>query len=107
MLAKDNNDECFEAHRHPMCVLNLFATPSLRVNDPEVVQQLYTTHSNLIDKNGLIRDIMDPLLGYSFLFAKNGQDWQKKRKAVAHAFYKEKLIHQTQTLKDILASKFQ
>ena len=71
MLAKDNGDPPFEASNHPMCVLNLFSTLRICVSDPEIVQQLYTTHSRLIDKNGITRDLFDPLLGYSFIFTKN------------------------------------
>ena len=39
-------------------------------------------------------------MGKSFIFSKADQEWKAKRKACAHAFYKEKLMKMMETIKD-------
>ena len=43
-------------------------------------------------------------MGRSFLFSKGGEDWSKKRKASAHAFYKDPMEKMMETFKEKLAS---
>ena len=39
------------------------------------------------------------LLGSSILFGPSDEDWRQKRKAIAHAFYKDRLTHMLDVLK--------
>lgn len=44
-------------------------------------------------------------MGNSFVFSKIDAGWKAKRKACAHAFYKERLVHMLDILKDKLAER--
>ena len=41
----------------------------------------------------------------SFLLSKGDQVWKEKRKATAHAFYKERMIHMLECLKDKISAR--
>ena len=53
----------------------------------------------MIDKDGSAEIIFKPLIGESFVFSKTDQLWKDKRKACAHAFYKDRLTLMLDTLK--------
>ena len=53
---------------------------------------MVVTNGSLCDKSGLFERVFSHLLGNSFLFSKGDEVWKSKRKAVAHAFYKNRLI---------------
>jgi len=72
------------------------------VSDPDMVQDLLVTKNALFDKTGVIEGIMSKLMGESFLFSKATDSWKAKRKACSHAFYKERLVHMVEVLKDKL-----
>ena len=40
------------------------------------------------------------MFGNSFFFSKGDDIWKKKRRASAHAFYKDRLVHMLDALKD-------
>lgn len=44
--------------------------------------------------------VFSNLLGDSFLFSTADADWKAKRKACAHAFYKERLVPMLEIFKD-------
>jgi cytochrome P450 len=46
------------------------------------------------------------MLGKSFLFSKGDEDWRAKRRATAHAFYKERLEIMMNTLSDTILHVF-
>ena len=46
--------------------------------------------------------VFSKLIGKSFLFSPADEDWKAKRKACAHAFYKERLVHMVEILKEKL-----
>ena len=62
------------------------------MQDPAVVEAMYTTKNKYFDKHPLIKDLCYPLIGDSILFAETTQDWKKSRKAMSPAFYKGKLV---------------
>ena len=49
---------------------------------------------------------MKKLLGESFLFSRGNEIWKAKRKACAHAFYKERLTLMMDTLKTKIMEAF-
>lgn len=61
---------------------------------------MFTSKNAIFDKNGTFEAITANLLGHSFLFSKADEKWKAKRKACAHAFYKDKLVRMLETLKD-------
>jgi len=44
--------------------------------------------------------VFSKFMGESFLFSRADEVWKAKRKACAHAFYKERLVHMLEVLKD-------
>ena len=53
-----------------------------------------------IDKTGVYEAMFKNFFGSSFLFSKTDQHWKNKRKGVSHAFYKDKLVHMLDVLKE-------
>ena len=45
-------------------------------------------------------------MGSGFITAKGDEQWRIKRKACAHAFYKDKLVHMLDVMKDIVEKRF-
>ena len=76
-----------------------FGDVKLLISDPHVFKDLYTTNNKLIDKTGQGEMMFKQLLGESFVFSKGDHIWRQKRKAVSHAFYKERLTHMMDTFK--------
>ena len=71
----------------------------MTVADPEVVQELWTSKQKIFDKSGEFQYHFHHFFGDSFLFQKGDALWKAKRKATSHAFYKERMVEMTQTLK--------
>ena len=72
----------------------------LAIQDPTMVQDIYTRKNKLIDKNGMSQTMFDDLVGKSFVFSKGDKQWETIRKASAHAFYKERLQKMMLVLKE-------
>ena len=90
-LAKKLGDEKYDPTEKPAVLANVMMSPLISVSDPDVVRDLMTVRNKQIEKNG-INDVMtNKLLGNSFLFSKTDELWKAKRKACAHAFYKDRL----------------
>ena len=64
-----------------------------------MVHDLLIAKNSLFDKTGLIMGVFSKIMGNSFLFSKADELWKAKRKACAHAFYKERLVHMLEVLK--------
>ena len=60
---------------------------------------LLTSKNLLVDKPSMVDEMYKDLLGHSFVFSPGGPLWKAKRKACAHAFYKDRLIHMCNILK--------
>ena len=76
------------------------AAPEVYVSDPKVVQDMVVTKNAQIDKTGVFEGIFKNFFGSSFLFSKSDDVWKAKRKGVAHAFYKDKLLVMLDQLKN-------
>ena len=93
--------DSFKPEEHGGCILIAFpGVCQLMISDPNMVQELYTTKNALVDKTEQLDVIMKDLLGNAFLFGKTDAAWKAKRKACAHAFYKNQLIIMMEVLKD-------
>ena len=106
-LAHQNGEDKFEAHRYPLVCFNFLSQVSIKISDPVIVQELYTTYNNLTDKRGQARDLLSPMLGDSILFSKNDEIWKTRRKAISHAFYKDKISHMLEVFKDTVGAEFE
>ena len=51
-IAQQNGEDQFEAHRYPMVFINLGGVKTLKISDPAVVRDLYTTNGEFTDKRG-------------------------------------------------------
>ena len=58
------------------------------------------TKNHQSDKDGFTELMFSDLIGNSFIFSHNDARWKEKRKACAHAFYKERLVQMIEVLKD-------
>ena len=61
---------------------------------------MYGVKNSLIDKTGKFEAVFKNLFGNSFVFSKGDDIWKEKRRASSHAFYKERLVHMLEALKD-------
>ena len=57
------------------------------------------TKNALTDKTLEYYLMFENILGQSFIFSRNDEVWKMKRKALAHAFYKDRLDSMLETLK--------
>ena len=65
----------------------------------EAVQDLMITKNSLLDKTEVQEMVFSNYFGNSFLFSKGDDLWKSKRKATAHAFYKDRLSLMIDALK--------
>ena len=72
-----------------------------------MVQELFATKNQFIDKQGDFKSFVNNLMGDSFLFSKADDIWKAKRQACGHAFYKDKLVQMMESLKDLVGSTFE
>lgn len=99
--------DSFNAADGPFVVANAVGHINLNIMDPVIVQQLYTSKNNIFDKNEMTQVLMSDLFGDGILFSKGDELWKAKRKATAHAFYKDKVVHMLQILKIKITESFQ
>ena len=96
----ERRDNSYDAANMPNVVINIGGDPFLVVADPAIVQDMLVTKNALIDKTGTWEGFTKNLLGNSFVFSKSDAIWKSKRQATSHAFYKERLAHMLNTLKE-------
>ena len=73
-------------------LLQLSGRLVLSVGDPVAVQDMLVTKNAQIDKTWMFERVLKSLFGNSFLFSQSDEVWKAKRKAMAHAFYKNRLV---------------
>ena len=68
-----------------------------------MVQDIFAgpNHTHL-DKHPGVFIMFRNILGKSFIFARNDEIWKQKRKATSHTFYKDRMEHMLEVLKDKL-----
>lgn len=93
------------ANKDPVVVLNMGTTIYMYVSDADMAYDLLITKNSIFDKTGEVKAVFSKIMGNSFLFSSADEDWKVKRKACAHAFYKERLVHMLEVLKDKTAAK--
>lgn len=99
-MRKMGEDRDFDPVKYPMIFFNKLTMPQLIISDPDIVRDLYVTKNNQSDKDGFTELMFADLIGNSFIFSHNDARWKEKRKACAHAFYKERLVQMIEVLKD-------
>jgi cytochrome P450 len=81
--------------------LVLGTTVAILVNRPEPCEQIFQTKNKYFDKHPRSARIGKKLLGNSILFAKSDVVWQRKRKALSAALYKEKVKQMLEMIKNV------
>lgn len=85
-----------------MVVYNGLLSMQVFCSDPAVVNDIFTKENRNVDKHNESAVMFRELLGSTLLFSLSDEDWRQKRKALAHAFYKDKLRIMIDVLKTIL-----
>lgn len=81
-------------------VLNSLGRVSIVTSDPDVVLDLTVTKNQQIDKTGQFKRVLSCLFGEGFIFSLTDDLWKQKRRATAHAFYKDRLSVMLEALKE-------
>jgi cytochrome P450 len=97
------NGDAYKPEDHKVVLKNDFGSTYLLICDPKMVMDLYPTQNKYIDKTGLVKQAFEDLFGESFVFSKTTDEWSRKRKACAHAFYRDRMEHMMEVLKEKLA----
>ena len=100
MLDPEKKPDSYDGGEHPVLALNIATNVQLMVSDAEVVHDMLNAKNQIIDKSNLIWALYSNLMGNGFLFSPTDEAWQIKRKACAHAFYKERLVLMLEVLKE-------
>ena len=67
---------------------------------------MMTTYNNCMDKDGVFGVVLEPLIGNGIVFSKTTEDYKRKRKHIAHAFYKNHMYDMQENLKRIIKETF-
>ena len=92
-------DDSYDYKNNTVSILN-FNVPFLVVSDPEVVQEMLVSKGHLVDKSGALADAWKNLMGDGFLMSKSDKKWESKRKGLAHAFFKPRLMVMLEKFKE-------
>ena len=86
-----------------MMVYNLAGMVVTFIADLDVAQDIYSGKgSQILDKIPLSAEVFNPLFSNVFFFMAGDEEWKKRRKAVAHMFFKKKVQTMTEVLKEYL-----
>ena len=96
----------YDGKEFPFIALNFQTVTHVWVADPEIAQDIFVGKNALLDKDAESLIMFDDIIGSSFLFAHNDDHWKTKRKACAHAFYKDRLVVMLETLKELTHMTF-
>lgn len=99
-MSKIGEEGDFDPVKYPVVFFNNLTMPRVIISDPLMVRDLYVTKNAASDKDGMAELMFSDLIGNSFIFSNNDARWKAKRKACAHAFYKERLEMMIEVLKD-------
>ena len=81
-----------DAKKHPMISLNLAGLVLTYIQDPEIIQEMYSGRgSKMVDKTDLMQKIFACVFGDMFAFMHTDDTWKAHRKAISHMFFKQKL----------------
>ena len=88
----------------PNFIMLFNSFPHLSIGDPAAIQDMCVTKNAHFDKTGKFERVFKNFFGNSFLFSKADDMWKAKRKAISHAFYKDRLNLMIEALKEQILS---
>mmetsp|Transcript_22949 Transcript_22949/g.22280 ORF Transcript_22949/g.22280 Transcript_22949/m.22280 type:complete len:277 (+) Transcript_22949:312-1142(+) len=65
--------------------------PSLCINDPELMTDIYVTKNKYFDKTWKYNRMFRKLVGNALVFLPSNENWMRSRKIVSQMFYKDKM----------------
>jgi len=86
--------------------MNVCGMTLMSINDPEMVQELFTTKNKLVDKTGVFQQVFEDHMGDSFVFERTTPHWKAKRQACGTMFYKGKLEIMMGVFKKKIVARF-
>ena len=90
----------FDSKKYPLVIMNRISDVHIWNSDPKVTNDLFNKHKKLTDKVPDFENFFKQFLGKSLFGIRNDDDWRAKRKAVAHGFYKDRIKHMIECLKE-------
>jgi cytochrome P450 len=81
--------------------------PMIVLNTAEALTDIYITKNKFFDKDPMARISLGTLFGDSIILASSNEEWAKKRKILSSAFYKDKLVRMTDTIRKVVAQKIE
>ena len=70
-----------------------------------MAHEVFVQKNVYMDKSPETALIFECIIGHSVFLSQSDQIWRAKRKALAHAFYREKLTHMNESLEKIILKK--
>ena len=83
-----------------MQIVNHVTNFDIFISDPLIVQDMMVNKNALIDKREKFGAAMKNFSGDGFIVSTSNEKWKAKRKGIAHAFFKDKLIIMLEKLKE-------
>ena len=88
-----HGEEKYDGAKHPLLAVNLCTDVQLWVSDPQICQDVLSSNSANIDKDGFFHAYFKVLLRDALVFQpREGTDMTQKRKHAMQGFYKKYLI---------------
>jgi cytochrome P450 len=88
-----------------VCCFMMQSQPLIVLNSAQALTDVYVTKNKFFDKDPMSRITFGSLFGDSIVLAASDELWSKKRKVLSSAFYKDKLIKMTETIRQVVADK--
>jgi cytochrome P450 len=92
----------------PDIVVSMMQSQAVIVlNTAQPLTDIYVTKNKFFDKDPISKIQFGSLFGDSIVLSSSNEEWSKKRKILSSAFYKDKLLRMTDTIRKVVAQKIQ
>ena len=73
------------------------------INSAVPLTDIYVIKNKFFDKDSMAKVQFGTLFGDSIIVSQTNEDWSKKRKILSSAFYKDKLVRMTDSIRKVVA----
>ena len=106
-LARILNEPFFDGKKYPVVLMNMGGEVVHFITDAKITEELMTTKNKFLAKDPIVYAMGKPLIGNSFIFAPKGDSYNRKRKHISQAFYKNRNRDMQEHLKLILSKRIE
>ena len=99
---KKPEEPLFNVAKYPIVAFNYLGNALTLFSDPAIVQEIYTTHANNVDKTGWQNEFFAPMFKDAFGTLPTNDTWRVQRKQIAHMFFNERLAMMVDVFKEHL-----